>query len=144
MKVIILVGFPGSGKSTFSKKYEKYVIINQDTLGDRHKCLQVFRQAMKDKKSVIIDRCNINKMQRSIWIKEALKFGVEDISAVYLHCHPQTCIERISNRKGHPTIKESSSIEKNTEIVTNFTRTFEIPEISEGFDKILVIDNGKV
>ena len=144
MKMIILVGLPGSGKSSFAKKYDKYTIINQDTLGSRENCIKLCRLSLLEGKSIIVDRCNSTKMQRSIWIKEALKFGVTDISAVYLYCNPEICIERISERKDHPTIKETSSKEKNTEIVTNFLGTFEMPEIEEGFDKILVIDNGKV
>jgi aprataxin len=141
MKVIVLVGLPGSGKTTFSSKYNKYVVINQDTLGDRMACLELFRKSMKEGKSVIIDRCNINKMQRSIWLHEARKFGVKDISAVYLHVNPEVSIKRITERKDHPTIKEDMPDEKRKSIVYNFLKSFEAPEIDEGFSKILIIKN---
>lgn len=140
MKVVILIGTPGSGKSTFAAKHPSYIRINQDSLGDRQKCLELFRKSMKDKRSVIIDRCNINRLQRAIWIREAEKFGVTEINAIYLSVDPETCVERINNRKDHPTIKTNDT-EKNKEIVYNFVKTFEMPELSEGFNKILVIDN---
>lgn len=141
MKVIIMCGMPGAGKSTFSSKYPSYVRINQDELGDRYACLEVFRKSIKEGKSVIIDRCNINKMQRSIWIREALKFGIKDVSAIYLAVDPELCIKRITERKDHPTIKTETPDTKKREIVENFMKSFEIPEISEGFSKILIIKN---
>lgn len=140
MKIIILVGPPGSGKSSFANKYPSYVRINQDELGDRNACIKLFRESMLQKKSVIIDRCNINKMQRGIWIQESLKYNVTEISAIYLYVNPKTCIERINNRKNHPTIK-NDDIEKNTKIMENFTKSFESPDMEEGFDKILIIKN---
>lgn len=143
MKIIILVGLPGSGKSSFAEKFRHYEIVNQDKLGSRQKCLEVFRKAMKEQKNVIIDRCNINRLQRLIWIKEAQRFGVKEINCIYFHVNPEECIDRISNRKGHATIKETSSFEKNSEIVYNFSKTFEIPMIEEGFQKILMINNEK-
>jgi bifunctional polynucleotide phosphatase/kinase len=42
--MVILVGPPASGKSTFGKKYllpHNYVHVNRDTLGTVKKCLDV-------------------------------------------------------------------------------------------------------
>ncbi len=39
-----MVGFPASGKSTFSKRYlqpHDYVMVNRDTLGTPAKCMRV-------------------------------------------------------------------------------------------------------
>jgi len=141
MKLIIMVGMPGSGKSTFAAKYNNYMVVNQDKMGDRLKCLEAFRKAAREGQNIIVDRCNINRLQRSIWIREAQRFGIKDINAVYLAVNPEVCVKRISERKNHPTIKENFSLEKNQEIVYNFTKTFEIPQIEEGFNKILIIKN---
>ena len=43
-EVVLLIGPPASGKSTFVKKYlipHKYVHINRDTLQTQEKCLKV-------------------------------------------------------------------------------------------------------
>lgn len=142
MKVVVLVGKPGSGKSTFAKKYSSYQIINQDTLGDRYKCLELFRQYLSEGKNVIVDRCNINKSQRALWINEAKQYNVKEISCIYLSVDPDTCVARISKRKNHPTIKEDTSIDKMKEIVYNFNKSFEAPSLEEGFDKVLFMRNG--
>lgn len=141
MKVVILCGLPGSGKSTFRNKYPGYEYINQDELGNRRKCIGIFKTYLKANKNVIIDRTNINKMQRKIWIDLAKEFGVKEINCVFLKVDPEECIKRIHERKNHPTIKELESLDKKKEIVYNFVKSFEMPEIEEGFDKILIIRN---
>ena len=140
MKVIILCGIPGSGKSSFCSKYEKYVRISQDDLGSRHMCVSLFRKSLTNGKNIIVDRCNINKMQRLLWIGIAKEFGAE-INCINLVVDPEKAIERIMNRKGHPTIKEDYSVDKIKDIVYNFIHTYEIPELSEGFKKVLYIDS---
>lgn len=141
MKVIILSGIPGSGKSSFAKKYPTYTVISQDELGSRSECLKAFRQALNEQKNIIVDRCNINRMQRLLWIKEAQKFGVTDINCVYFDVNPETCVKRISERKGHKTITEQYSFDKCHEIVYNFVNSAETVQLEEGFKKILFIDN---
>lgn len=141
MKVVILVGVPGSGKSTFCKKYPKYVRISQDELGSRYMCLELFRESLRKGKSVIVDRCNINKLQRQLWLNIAREFNVDEINCVKLSVVPEEAIKRISERKDHPTIKEDFSLDKVKDIVYNFINTYEAPELSEGYDKVLFIDN---
>lgn len=137
MKLIILVGLPGSGKSTLAEKYEDYIIVNQDLLGDRYACLEEFRRVAAENKNIVIDRCNINKSQRKIWLYEAKELkNVEEINCIVLKTDPETCIKRISQRKGHPTIKEETSLAKIQEIVYNFSKSYEEPELSEGFNNI--------
>lgn len=140
MKVVILVGVPGSGKSTFCKKYPAYVRISQDELGSRYMCLELFRESLRKGKSVIVDRCNINKMQRQLWLNIAKEFNVDEINCVTLSVTPEEAIKRIKERKDHPTIKDLTD-EKMASIVYNFINTYEAPELSEGYDKVLFIDN---
>lgn len=139
MKIIIMVGIPGSGKSTFANKYKNYKIISQDELGSRYLCLSTFRQYLSEGKNVIVDRCNINKMQRILWINIAKEHKVE-IDCVNLIINKETAIKRILERKGHPTIKEDTTLDKVTQIVDNFLNTYETPTLEEGFKKVLYID----
>jgi bifunctional polynucleotide phosphatase/kinase len=59
-ELIIMVGNPGSGKSTTSRYYEPmgYEVINQDTLGTRAKVLSALKKAWAEGKSCIIDSTN--------------------------------------------------------------------------------------
>lgn len=58
-EMIIMVGSPGSGKSTFIQNYLKsYERINRDTLKTMKKCLDVAESHMKNGKNVVIDNQN--------------------------------------------------------------------------------------
>jgi predicted kinase len=150
MKVIILVGAPGSGKSTYAEKYLSTLdprkiatVVNQDSNnGDRAKTWESYKTYLDAHYDVVIvDRCNINKDQRSPWINYARQCNYE-IEAVYLHCPTDICIARVLDRKGHATIKDGTSLDKVVSIVSGFKKSFEMPELVEGFDKIEVIKNG--
>ncbi|CAG8854909.1 8101_t:CDS:2, partial [Gigaspora margarita] len=60
-RVLVCVGVPGSGKSTFPKKWYR---VNQDDLGTRRACEDLFKE------------CNFNGNQRQVWINLAWSFGV--------------------------------------------------------------------
>lgn len=142
-KVVILVSIPGAGKTTFAKKYKGYVRISQDELGDRYKCLELLRKSLSEKKNVIIDRCNVNKMQRALFIMIAKEYGVTDINCINLVIDPETAIKRAMERKNHPTIKDLP-LEKVQSIVYSFVKTYEAPTLDEGFKRILFMDMNEV
>lgn len=48
------------------------------------------------------------------------------------------CIERLKNRKNHPTIK---SVFSGTKIIEEMVKKIEIPEIKEGFNEVNIINN---
>jgi aprataxin len=139
MKVIVLVGTPGAGKSTFCTKYDKYVRISQDDLGSRYMCLSLFRKSLAEGKNIIVDRCNINKMQRALWVNIANEHKAE-VNCVALIVEPEKAIERIIKREDHPTIKKDFSLDKVEQIVYSFIQTYEPPTLEEGFRKVLFIN----
>ena len=56
-EVIVLVGPPAAGKTTFAHTYfvsKGYVYVNQDTLKTRPACLKLAEASLKEGKSVII------------------------------------------------------------------------------------------
>lgn len=65
-ELILMVGNPGSGKSTLSATFERegYVIANQDTLGTKAKVLKVAKEAWTNGLSIIIDATNPSKEKR--------------------------------------------------------------------------------
>jgi len=78
-EMIILVGHPGCGKSTFSKTYlipNGYVHVNRDTLKTPAKCLSATEAALSSGKSVVIDNTNPSAEARSQYIQAAKKHGV--------------------------------------------------------------------
>jgi predicted kinase len=108
--MILLVGLPGSGKSTLSALLEntmpyKFVRINQDQLGSRKKCESALIQTLQSSRGVcpIIDRCNFDYAQRSTWYAIAEQFHLK-VDVIVLDVPEEECIRRCSNRVGHETL----------------------------------------
>ena len=79
-EVIINVGFPGSGKTYFTKTYvlpHDYVHINQDTLKTKAKCLKAFKEALKKNKSVVVDNTNLGSDSRKLYLDVAKEYKVK-------------------------------------------------------------------
>eukprot|EP00538_Stauroneis_constricta_P000908 CAMPEP_0119554576 /NCGR_PEP_ID=MMETSP1352-20130426/7032_1 /TAXON_ID=265584 /ORGANISM="Stauroneis constricta, Strain CCMP1120" /LENGTH=307 /DNA_ID=CAMNT_0007601189 /DNA_START=23 /DNA_END=946 /DNA_ORIENTATION=+ len=114
--MVMLVGIPGSGKSTFARALEqampyKYVRINQDELGNRRACEALCRQTIDAKKCPIIDRCNFDEKQRRVWTNianEELSLvssnGRADVYVVSFDSSVTTCIKRCQQRAHHETV----------------------------------------
>lgn len=144
LKVFILVGIPGSGKSTAAqqiiKNYsnEKFKIVNQDKLGNREKCIDFMHAALEANYNVIVDRTNVSVSQRKHWINVANYYAVERIYCVVLDLDPEEALARVSLRKDHPTITESLTLDEKRDIVYKFFNSYEQPTIDEGFSSILI------
>lgn len=135
-RAIVLVGGPGSGKSTYAAQQQiltqwNWRVINQDSLG-RFEHVEVFRQAIRDGDNIIVDRMDFNKVQRSRYIKSLLEAGYK-IDCVVFRVGRQECFERMLKREGHPTIKDEKSANS---ALDTFFKLYEAPELDEGFDSI--------
>ena len=136
-RLVVLMGLPGSGKSTLalSKEFEHYEWINQDTLGDRGKCISAAAKALAGGMNVVIDRCNVTKEQRAFWVRLANDYAAQ-ITCIFLVVDPEECLYRINLRKNHPTIKEDLSVEKKRDIIANFFKSVQLPSLDEGFHEV--------
>lgn len=108
MKLTILVGPCGAGKSTYCEgmfsdidNKDSLIRISQDDRGKQH--MQDFHDAIQQEKNIVVDRMGFSKEQRSRYIIPARKAGYE-IHIVVFHVPRSTCFERIMARKDHPTI----------------------------------------
>mmetsp|Transcript_15510 Transcript_15510/g.24103 ORF Transcript_15510/g.24103 Transcript_15510/m.24103 type:complete len:185 (+) Transcript_15510:163-717(+) len=107
--LLLLVGIPGSGKSTFAKALEKgkpgrYVRVNQDELGSRMTCEDLCRRTLvHDKKTAVIDRCNFDKNQRRYFLEIARQLGVS-AECILFDFDEEECIARCRDRQDHETL----------------------------------------
>jgi atypical dual specificity phosphatase len=139
--LILTVGLPASGKSTFSKILEcqisGVVRVNQDEIRTKGKCDELVSSETKKGKTVILDRCNIEKNDRKYWT--SLNMGRSDIWCLYFSASEEECKWRIKNRKDHPTVKPWAG----SNIVEQMAKKLEEPSIDEGYDRLIIIPSFK-
>ncbi|CAG0915620.1 unnamed protein product [Notodromas monacha] len=78
-EIVIMVGFPGSGKSTFCKDHLQsagYEVANRDTVGTWQKCVKILQDALGAGKSVVIDNTNGDKASRKRYLDIAKEMKI--------------------------------------------------------------------
>lgn len=156
VSILVLVGLPGSGKSTFASALHEYSYckcVNQDELKSRGLCLSAASEALTSSTHVIIDRCNQTKKQRDHWIQLAKglvsKTGDSTgdqslpdrivVHCVYLKVPPKVCIARCRSRLNHPTISPGEA----EKVIRCMQSELQEPQQKEGFRRVFIVESQK-
>lgn len=138
-EVIVMVGYPGSGKSTIAKsiveKYNNYVYISRDEQKTVKKMLQFAKKAIKDNKSIIFDATNPTIENRKEFTNFARKYNYNT------RCiHVDTSFEESYNRNKYRKMDiELGDVKLNKIPYYVYRKKFEKPSIDEDFDLILTV-----
>lgn len=143
--LIMLVGLPASGKTTFSKTIEDQIIgiqrINQDEIRTKGKCEDLFSKHTKSTQTVILDRCNLSVSERKYWLDMSNNSSNEkNVWCIYFASNPEECKWRIKNRKNHPTVTDGI---QGIRLIENISHTLQVPGMNEGFSHIHIIESFK-
>jgi len=142
--LVVLVGMPGSGKSTFVKQLlasteddSAWSRVSQDVLGKRQRCVRAAEEALCAGQHVIIDRCNFDEEQRAHWLR--LQPPPARSLAIFLDVPTQVAYERVLARPAHEGGVDSESMEpaKLREIVQRMRRNLRPPRVEEGFSHVI-------
>lgn len=155
-KLIILVGLPALGKSTFRKtflrKNSSFVVISSDDYIEskakeqKKRYSDVFQQeinnannhvknlflsSLENKENIILDRTNLTRNSRKYWIQQATKHNYEIKAIVFELPENPTQVgiwaDRLTSRKG----KKIPAM-----VMQNMIASYETPELNEGFHQI--------
>jgi predicted kinase len=133
-RLVLLVGIPGSGKTTLAQRLvdKGYQRFNADDIrqelfgdsGDQQDSERVFglffqrlEEAFARGEDVVVDNTNINTRHRSPILQRAISAGYSDIQIWILEVPLEVCLERnrARARNGERNVPE--------EIVTNYHNT---------------------
>lgn len=145
-KLIVLVGLPASGKSTYAKKIAgrcNATIISSDSIREKitgdvnnqndnqlvfEEVFKQGRELLNSNKNVIIDATNINRKRRVHMINHELKAGVYEVH--YMNTDVDRCKSNNLNRER--IVPEF--------VIDNMYKSLHIPVKNEGWDKVFYIN----
>jgi bifunctional polynucleotide phosphatase/kinase len=138
LEMIIFVGGPGAGKSTFWQTHLKdYVRVNNDTLKTKEKCMKVARETLKSGKSCVIDNTNPDRETRKRYtsIAEELKVPCR---CFFFDFEKQICMHNNKQRKINEHRKHLSK-KVGDVIIHTFYKKLEKPITDEGFTEVKTV-----
>jgi predicted kinase len=150
-EIIILVGNIGSGKSTLAKEYAKkgYVIISRDSLrymigGGNYRfdkklepfikqsAVEVLRVFLRSGQNLVYDETNVSKSLRKPTIQLAKIYGYKVVAVVLPRLSKEVSVaRRLKTPHGNFSKKTWEWVWE------QFDTIFEMPEKSEGIDRII-------
>ena len=110
-EMVIMVGYPGSGKSTVAAKLGqddplRYIVIDGDLVKTVPKMLSMAKAALQDGKSVVFDATNGTKERRAKYIELAKEFNIH-VRCIHVATSMEEAVARNNARpkeKGVPMI----------------------------------------
>lgn len=137
-EILLMVGFPGSGKSFFCKEYlipAGYKHVNRDTLGSWQKCVAAADAALKAGHSVVVDNTNPDIESRARYIELASKSKIPCRCAII----GESITRARHNNKFRELIGEVH--QPISEMIMNSHKSkYKDPQLSEGFQEIIKIN----
>ena len=135
-KFVMLVGAPGSGKTTYAENLFGYARIGVDNCHSKSELKRrAFGLAGKISR-VVMDGTFRFKNERQFYLTMAKNEGYET-KIIYFDVPYKVCLERLMNRAHHPTL-DNSDEKKVKQALGDFFKRFE--EIEDGeADEIKII-----
>ncbi|CAO1627096.1 unnamed protein product [Sympodiomycopsis kandeliae] len=147
LKLLVLTGVVGSGKSTFAEALcdyypGQYKRACQDVLGSRGAVESYIIKQLQQGFNVCVDRTNVDVSQRSNWLQIAQDFQVKhkavvEVYSLHFDVPYDVCKARLQARTSHETLHTPQAAIK---VLNVFSRQLVRPQADEGFHKTITVD----
>ena len=146
-KIIMLVGMPGSGKSTFAASLEAssgWLVVSSDLLREKK---GQFEDALGgatttrelQRRRVVVDRCSVAPIERERLMGLMHQPVASDIHAVFFDKTIEDCRVMLAARKDHPTISHERGASRGRRIIESFAKRLVAPTPAEGFGEVISV-----
>ena len=135
--MIIMIGYPGSGKSTFVNKIllkNNYNVISLDELKTKAKTIKLCKEYLSKNLNIVIDNTNPSKVARKIYIDLAKEFKYN------IRCCIMTTTENHSQHNNMYRYLYQNKKKVPTIVYRNYNKLFEYPDKNEGISEIIEIN----
>jgi predicted kinase len=158
LDIVLVCGLPGSGKSHFARthfmssgrkrvnrkeirrflfemtafgqKWSEAEFDSQDEFLVKHVERKIVEHLLQSKQKVLIDNTHISLESRKTFVTIAHQAG-KSIGAIFLDTPVSRCLER--NRSREDALPER--------VIASLAAEKEVPDLSEGFKDVLVVDS---
>lgn len=150
VRVHMMVGIPGSGKSTYARQLSQekgYKVVSTDVIRMVHpdweepliwpEVYRLTAEYLKNGTDVIFDATNITPKVRNRFKDEVSKYFNEfEVAAYYFDTLPVICAKRVEMRN-----KMANELYLPVEVVFSYGEKIVKPTLDEGFIEIINVNN---
>ena len=130
-EVIVLIGPPGSGKSSFVESLSDFIVVSRDILRYKAKCIKLMNDVLKTGGKVIVDNTNPSRDTRKDYLAVAKTYG-KKVLAVQINVTKKQSMFLVNYRCKKNKTKRIPDVAIHT-----YFKKYEKPIKGEGFDKIV-------
>ncbi|EKX52227.1 hypothetical protein GUITHDRAFT_102129 [Guillardia theta CCMP2712] len=136
VRMLLVCGLPGSGKSLLASQFEaaEWLVISEERMGSLQACEEQANYWLKFGHRVVIDAYNVEEQERARWIRVSRRCNLSEaaVVALLLDVPVHVCKNRVQAR-------ESRSCKASLALVDRIASQLRRPTRSEGFGRVEVI-----
>lgn len=132
MQAVLLIGAPGSGKSTFytERFFSTHVRINLDMVKTRRREQLLVAACLEGKTRFVVDNTNVSREERLRYLPAVKDEGFVAV-AYFFECTLAECLERNAGRRDKARVPDKG--------VRGRYQRLERPSRKEGFEELYIV-----
>jgi predicted kinase len=134
MELVLFIGIPGSGKSTYyaQRFLHTHMRINRDMLRTEARERILIEACLRAKQPFVLDNTNVTREKRAAYIAQA-KAAKFRVVGYFFDCAVDEAVKRNAERTGKARVPNVA--------IYAMAKKLEAPEMSEGFDALFRVKN---